>query len=62
MLPGALDAVYPRLIGGLCLGIGAVFLGVTARRALENRCDAAWLAAAVGAMLGAASLLSYHWV
>ena len=49
------------MIGGLCLGIGAVFLGVTARRALENRCDAAWLAAAVGAMLGAARLLSYHW-
>lgn len=39
------------MIGGLCLGIGAVLLGVNARRALENRCDAAWLAAAVPMVL-----------
>jgi 4-amino-4-deoxy-L-arabinose transferase-like glycosyltransferase len=109
VLPSALAAVYPRMVGGLCLGIGAVFLWVTVRRLVANRRDAAWMAAAVsmvlillavgkithqfssryvgaaapfmviaaaryrrfdrlelvgaavGAALGAASLLSYHW-
>lgn len=51
ILPDALLAIYPRMAGGLCVGMGVAFAVVTGRRLRENRTDGPWLAAATGMML-----------
>lgn len=51
VLADSLLVVYPRLVGGLCLGVGAVFLVTTLRKVAVNRRDVAWLAVAVTMLL-----------
>ena len=51
VLPDALLAVYPRLVGGLCLGAGVIFLVTTLRKVAANRRDVAWMAVAVTMLL-----------
>lgn len=50
-LPDSVLVVYPRLVGGLCLGLGVVFVVATLRRLSENRHEVAWLAVAISMLL-----------